>query len=133
MQSRIENLLDEALRLMVPDTKAWSELLTEDVIVEFPYAHSLGWPGRFVGRQAVYQFVKTALVEMPDLTFSKVWKYPTTDPNVLWAKLHGSARVPSTGKDYEQDYVVKIVMKDGKIAHYCEYFNPLAMSAFEKA
>ncbi|MGY6251771.1 hypothetical protein ACXIUS_30365 [Bosea thiooxidans] len=88
MQSSIENLLDEALRLMVPDTKAWSELLTEDVIVDFPYAPTLGWPGRFVGRQAVYEFVNTALVEMPDLMFSNVRTYPTTDPNVLWAEFY---------------------------------------------
>ena len=132
MQSTIENLLDEALRLMVPDTKAWSELLAENVIADFPYAPSLGWPGRFVGREAVYERIRTALLDMPDLTFSNVRKYPTTDPNVLWAELHGSARVPSTGKHYEQDYVVKIVAKDGKIAHYCEYFNLLAMSAYEK-
>jgi uncharacterized protein len=133
MQSTTENLLDEALRLMVPDTRAWSELLAEDVVADFPFAPSLGWPGRFVGREAVYERIKTALVDIPDLTFSNVRKYPTTDPNVLWAELHGSARVSSTGKPYEQDYVVKIVVEDGKIAYYCEYFNLLAMRAYEKA
>jgi uncharacterized protein len=132
MQSKIEDMLDQHLRLTVIDTEAWAELLAEDVVVDFPYAPSLGWPGRLVGRQALYDHIKTALVDMPDLKFSNVRKYPTADPNVLWAEVHGSANVPSTGKRYEQDYVVKMVVKEGKTASYSEYWNALAMRAYEK-
>ncbi|MGL4238802.1 nuclear transport factor 2 family protein [Tabrizicola sp.] len=132
MQTQIENLLDDALRLMVADTRAWSHLLTEDVILDFPYAPSIGWPGRLVGREAVYQHIADALPMMPDLKFSNVRKFPTTDPNLLWAEVHGSGNVPQTGKKYEQDYVVKLIMKDGKVAQYSEYWNPIAMKAYEK-
>jgi uncharacterized protein len=132
MQSQIENLLDDALRLMVSDTKAWAQLLKEDVILDFPYAHSLGWPARIVGRDAVYKHIVDALPMMPDLTFHNVRKYPTTDPNLLWAEVHGSGNVPMTGKKYEQDYVVKLRMEDGKVAQYSEYWNPIAMRAYEK-
>jgi hypothetical protein len=45
MQTKIEDIIDESLRLMVTDTKAWSEMLAEDVVVDFPYAPGLGWPG----------------------------------------------------------------------------------------
>lgn len=132
MQSTIENMLDEHLRLMVSDTEAWAQLLAEDVVVDFPYAPSLGWPGRLVGRKALYDHIKTALVDMPDLKFSNIRKFPTADPNVLWAEVHGSAYVPSTGKQYEQDYVVKMIVKDGKTVAYSEYWNPIAMKAYEK-
>ena len=117
---------------MATDPEAWAELLAEDVIVEFPYAPSLGWPGRLEGRAAAYNHIKTSLVDMQNLTFSNVRKYPTTDPNVLWAELHGSAFVPSSGTQYEQDYVAKIVIKDGKVVQYSEYWNPIAMNAFNK-
>lgn len=131
-QSHIEDIFDENLRLMTTDTRAWSELLAEDVVVEFPYASALGWPGRLDGREAAYNHVANSLPMMPDLTFSNVRKYPTTNPNVMWAEVHGSANVPSTGKKYEQDYAVKLTLSNGKVAHYSEYWNPLAMKAYEK-
>lgn len=132
MQLKIEDVFDENLRLMTTDTKAWSELLAEDVIVDFPYAPALGWPGRLVGRKAAYNHIATSLVDMPDLTFTNVRKYLTADPNVLWAEVHGSANVPSTGKRYEQDYAVRLTLRNGKVAQYTEYWNPLAMKAYEK-
>ena len=132
MQSEIERIFDANLALMATNTEAWAELLAEDVIVDFPYAPSLGWPGRLHGRAAAYNHIKTSIPNMQNLTFSNVRKYQTTDPNVLWAELHGSAFAPSTGQRYEQDYVVKVVVKDGKVSHYSEYWNPIAMNALKK-
>ncbi|MEH2078505.1 MAG: nuclear transport factor 2 family protein [Nostoc sp.] len=131
MQSKlntIEDILDTHLALMATDTEAWADLLAEDVIVDFPYAPSLGRPGRLEGKSAAYNHIKTALTQMQNLTFSNVRKYPTTDPNVLWAELHGSALIPSTGRHYEQDYVVRLKVKDGKTVYYSEYWNPLALT-----
>jgi uncharacterized protein len=124
----IEEILDAHLALMATDTEAWAELLTEDVIVDFPYAPSLGYPGQKRGRTALYNHIKTALADMENLTFSNVRKYRTEDPDVIWAELHGSAYVPSTGRRYEQDYVGLFKVKDGKIAYYSEYWNPVALT-----
>lgn len=132
MQSRIEDTVDEALRLMTVDTKTWAEMLAEDVVVDFPYAPGLGWPGQVRGRQAMHDHVANALKNMPDLQFSNLRKYPTADPDVIWFEVHGSANVPSTGKAYEQDYACKLTVKNGKIVHYSEYWNPIAMRAYEK-
>lgn len=132
MQTKIEDIVEQSLRLMVPDTKAWSEMLAEDVVVDFPYAPGLGWPGQVRGRQAMYAHVATALKNMPDLTFSNLRTYPSADPDVIWFEVHGSANVPSTGKAYEQDYVCKLRVKDGVIVAYSEYWNPTAMRAYEK-
>jgi uncharacterized protein len=130
-QNTVEEILDAHLALLATDTEAWIDLLDEDVIVDFPYAPSLGRPGRLEGKAATYNHVKTALTQMQNLTFTNVRKYPTTDPNVLWAELHGSALIPATGRHYEQDYVVRIQIRDGKIVYYSEYWNPMAlMNAF---
>lgn len=131
MQTEIEDIVDKALRLMVSDTKAWSEMLAEDVVVNFPYAPDLGLPGQVKGRQAMYDHIANALKNMPDLTFSNLRKYPTSDPDLIWFEVHGSANVPSTGKAYEQDYVCKLRAKDGVIVAYSEYWNPAAMRAYE--
>lgn len=132
MASEIEDLLDKHLQLMATDVDAWAELLTDDVIVDFPYAHSLGRPPRLEGKAAAYNHIKTSVADMQGLTFSDVRKYPTQDPNLLWAELHAHAYVPSTGKQYDQDYAVKLITRDGKTARYSEYWNPMAMAAFQK-
>ena len=50
---------------------------------------------------------------------------------VAFAEGHGSARIATTGLPYEQDYVMVIEAKDGKIIRYREYWNPLpAIEAF---
>lgn len=132
MQRKIEEIVETALGLMVPDTKAWSEMLAEDVVVDFPYAPALGLPGQIRGRQAMHDHIANSLKTMPDLVFSNLRTYPTTDPDLIWFEVHGSANVPSTGKAYEQDYVVKLRVKDGMIVSYSEYWNPLALRAYEK-
>lgn len=132
MQTKIEDVVEKSLWLMTADTKAWSEMLVEDVVVDFPYAPALGWPGQVNGRQAMYDHIANALKDMPDLTFSNLRTYPTADPEVIWFEVHGSANVPSTGKAYEQDYACKARIRDGKIVSYSEYWNPLAMSAYQQ-
>jgi len=129
MQSEVENILDKHLELMATDVDAWAELLAEDVVVDFPYAPSLGRPGQLVGRDTLYNHIKAATAEMDNMTFSNVRKYPTADPDELWAELHLSAVAPSTGRSYEQDYVGRFKIKDGKIIYYSEYWNPMALTA----
>ncbi len=124
----VEDIFDAHLALMATDTEAWAELLSEDVIVDFPYAPSLGYPDQKRGRTAMYNHIKTALVDMENLTFSNVRKYRTEDPDVIWAELHASAHVPSTGRRYEQDYVGQFKVKNGKIVYYSEYWNPIALT-----
>jgi uncharacterized protein len=75
-----------------------------------------------------YNHIKTTLTDMENLTFSNVRKYRTEDPDAIWAEVHGSAYVPSTGRRYEQDYVGLFKVKDGKIVYYSEYWNPVALT-----
>jgi uncharacterized protein len=110
------------LSLMVKDVQALINLYAEDAIVEFPYAFDT--PRQLEGKKAIYSYMKNALKQMENLKFTNIRVYPTTNPNVLWAEVHGEAVIAATGHAYEQDYVMRMETRAGKIVHYREYWNP---------
>jgi uncharacterized protein len=125
------DIIDAYLASISTNIEAWSDLLVEDAIMEVPYAAALGVPPRLAGKSVIYNYLKPAMALMPNLTFTNVRKYPTLNPNVWWVEVHGEAIVPTTGHHYQQDYVLLIEAKDGKIVYVCEYSNPVpSMDAF---
>jgi uncharacterized protein len=120
-------IFDNSLALISKNVEAWSNLLAEDAIMEISYAAAIGAPSRLTGKSAIYNHVQAGISQMSNLTFTNVRKYPTADPNVLWAEYHGEASISATGRQYQQDYVTRMEIKDGKIVHLCDYFNPAAV------
>ena len=115
------------LALIGTDVQAWSNLLAEDAIVEFPYASALGSQGRLEGKSAIYNYMKNAVTQLQNWVFTDVREYQTLMPNVLFAEFHGEAVFAATGQPYQQDYVVRLETNNGKIIHYREYWNPVAI------
>jgi uncharacterized protein len=120
----ISDIFDAHLALIGTNVPAWADLLAEEAIFDFPYAAALGAPTRYAGKSAISNRITESIAQMQNLTFTNVRKYPTTNPNLLWAEVHGSAVITATGRDYQQDYVMRIETQAGKIVHYCEYWNP---------
>jgi ketosteroid isomerase-like protein len=119
-------LLDAHLELIRTDISRWIELFAEDAVVEFPYAKSLGgMHERLEGREAIRQYFAETPKHFKGLVFSKVRRYLTTDPEVAIAEAHGSATIAMTGRTYEQDYVMVLKARDGKISLYREYWDPI--------
>lgn len=104
------------------------ELFDEEAIIEYPYAFSLGTPSS-LNKTEYGNYLKGALPNMPDISFSNVNVYRAAQKNILWAEFHGEVVIPSTNQLYRQDYVVRVILKKGKIFHYKEYWNPMAVSA----
>jgi uncharacterized protein len=123
-QNSIERIFTAHLALIGTDVRAWSDLLAEDAVVEFPYASALGSPSRFVGKTAIYNYMKNAVAQLQNWVFTDIRKYQTPIPTVLLAEFHGEAVFMATGQTYRQDYVVRLEIKNGKIIHYREYWNP---------
>lgn len=69
--------------------------------------------------------MKDVPAQMQNLIFTNVREYQTLNPNVLFAEVHGEAVIIATGCHYQQDYVMRLETKDGKIIHYREYWNPI--------
>jgi uncharacterized protein len=126
-QQTIAEIFSTFLSLMSQDVRALLDLCAEDAVVEFPYAANT--PRRLEGKESIYNYIKDALAQMSDLVFTNIHTYPTTNSNILWAEFHGDAVIVSTGRQYQQDYAIRLETKEGKIVHYREYWNP--MSAIE--
>jgi hypothetical protein len=119
------SLLDAHLELIRTDLERWLELFTDDAVVEFPYAAGLELPQRLEGREAIRRYFADTPKHFQGLVFTNVQRYRTTDPDVALAEAHGSATIAVTGSGYEQDYVMLVKTRDGRISLYREYWNPI--------
>lgn len=129
---KTERLLALHLEFITTDLKRWLELVADDeAVVEFPYVGELGPSGRFEGKAAIAKYFGETVNSFgfEGFTLSNVRIYPTTDPDVAIAEVHGSSRIRDTGKPYEQDYVMVMRAKDGLISSYREYWNPMVVIA----
>jgi hypothetical protein len=125
------SLLNAHLQLIGTDIERWLGLFAEDAVVEFPYARSLGLPERLEGLEAIRRYFVETPKHFRGLVFTNVRPYLTTDPEVALAEVHGSATIAVTGRQYEQDYFMLVKARDGRIALYREYWNPiLGLEAF---
>lgn len=123
--------LDEHLDLIGRDIQRWIDLFADDAVVEFPYAPSLGFPERLEGKAAIDRYFRGTPESFRDLAFRDVHRYQTSDPDLAIAEAHGSATVGANDTRYEQDYVMLVRTKGGKIVLYREYWNPVpALQAF---
>jgi ketosteroid isomerase-like protein len=123
-QSPAAQVLTKLLALNKNDDQTWMDLFAEDAVFESPYAPLT--TKRFEGKEAIYTLIKTVHVQMPDLRFSNIRIYPTTNPNIAWAEFHGEAVAVTTGCPYQQDYVVRVETREGQIVYYREYSNPMS-------
>lgn len=130
-RSEAERALDQHLHLIASDIERWLDLFADDAVVEFPYAAALGRPGRFVGKPAIAAYFRTTPATFRGLVFTDLRKHPGADPQVAVAEVHGAATIAPTGRRYEQDYVMIVHTRDGRISHYREYWDPTrAIAAF---
>lgn len=126
-------LLDDHLALLTTDAERWLALFADDALVEFPYATGLDGPARLEGKAAIRGYFFEALKIFGGLALTRVTRHLMQDPDTVVAELHGSAHITTTDRPYEQDYVMVLRSRAGKIVHYREYWNPLpALKALAK-
>ncbi|MFI5541848.1 nuclear transport factor 2 family protein [Nocardia sp. NPDC051900] len=88
-----------------------------DLVLEFPYAPSLGWPERVTGRENTEQFLANLAGVLPGLTFSDVRVMPLAEEDAVLLEYHGSAG------NYDQNYITITRFRDGKLVLFREYFD----------
>jgi ketosteroid isomerase-like protein len=121
------DLFRHSLRLLLDkDIPAWVDLWAEDGVAEFPFAPD-GWPRRLEGREAVAAYMRhypdhIDLHDFPDLRVHR-----TTDPRTVVAEMRGVGRLVETGAPFDMTYIVVVTVRDGRIASYRDYWNPLAV------
>lgn len=119
------SVLQNYLRLLGTDPQAWLALFHEDATMEFPFSAKLGLPTEFGGKTAIGAHIERMVAAMHDLRISQVQIYPAADPDMAFAEFHADCLVGPDMHPYSQDYIVYLQLKDGKIARYREYWDPI--------
>lgn len=104
-----------------------ADLFAEDVVFEFPYAPD-GLPKRLEGMPALADHLVRLdpMLELGEFTLREV--HPSEKTVIFEFSCRG--RGVATGLPYDQDYISVVTLREGRIARYCDYWNPLvALSA----
>ncbi|MEV5545664.1 nuclear transport factor 2 family protein [Streptomyces sp. NPDC052309] len=119
------DLYRHSLRLLldknIPD---WVALWAEDGVMEFPFAPE-GWPARLEGREAVAAYMRHYPDHIDLHDFPDVRIHRTADPEVIVVEMRGVGRLVETGAPFDATYIAVVTVREGRIAHYRDYWNPL--------
>jgi uncharacterized protein len=112
------------------DFVAWPALVAEDVRMRFPYSPP-GIPAHCEGREACESVMRTFFAGIASFEWRDLQLYPAAEPGLVFATARSEVVLVS-GRPYRNDYCFIIRVRGGKLAEYCEYFNPLpAIAAFD--
>ena len=108
------------------DAQGWLAHAHPDMVLEFPFAPP-GRPRRVEGKAAVAQYLDAVpgQVDFEDVRVLHV--HQAVDPATAVIEWTASGRIKATGAPYEMSYAVVITLRDGLMAGYREYWNPLVV------
>jgi uncharacterized protein len=123
------DVVDRAMDLLLAqDMAGFAALWAVDGTMEFPFAPE-GYPQRLEGRAAVAEYLRdyTDHVDLRAITSRTV--HQTVDPDVVVVEFEVDGTAVRTGRPYRMRYISVITVRDGEIAGYRDYWNPLAVAA----
>jgi len=103
--------------------EAYAGLWTEDAVHEYPYAPA-PYSKKLEGRETITAYIANVTQSATNWSFTNFAFSATSDPDIVFVEFEGSALVTATGKRYQQIYVGRITLREGKIANYREFWNP---------
>ncbi len=118
------DLLRAALGERLAFSGSFLGLFTQDVIFEFPYAPD-GLPKRLEGTAALAAHLERL---GPLLTFGpmELGRVYAVGETVIF-EFSCSGEGVTTGAPYDQRYISVVTLREGRIAHYRDYWNPLVV------
>lgn len=123
------DLYRHGLRLLLDKgMDAWVALCDEQVIFEFPFAPD-GYPKRLEGRPALAAYLKDYPDHIDLQAFPALKIHHTDAPDTIVVEMRATGRIVATGAPYEMSYIAVVTVLDGRITHYRDYWNPLALPA----
>lgn len=120
-------MLQKALgNRLAPDAATFLDMLADNAVMEFPYAPP-GFATRLEGKVAIARHLESLGVMIAFDGMGAPAIYATNDPDLTILEVEGFGRGVSTGEPYDQRYISVIRMENGRIVHYRDYWNPLAL------
>ncbi|CAB3707063.1 putative protein YesE [Paraburkholderia sediminicola] len=115
-------LLNEHFRTIKVDPQAWRKLFAFDAVLEMPYAPS-HVPSVLKGIDAIAQSVGGFFSQFSDFNIEVKKIHRIEGEDAAIAEFTAKATVISTGKTYNQEYILYVRAENGKITLYREYFD----------
>ena len=107
------------------DIPAFLELWHEDGVQHMPFAPD-NFPKILAGKAAIQRQYGGLPDAYESMQFIQRNIFPLLNPTMVVAQYHGVIKQKS-GEAYDNDYIGVFEMRDGKIASFSEYFNPLIL------
>ena len=105
----------------------WIQLWHDDGVCEFPFAAS-GRPKRLEGKDQILSYMTGYPSRFSIDGVDKLQVHQGLDPDLVVVEMTIRGRAVETDKPYNQQYVIVAQTRDGKLAHYREYWNPLVIA-----
>ena len=102
------------------------EMLDEDAVMVFPY-HLPTTPTQLVGKQEISKFFAGFGDFLTLDEIRLVASHRTDDPDVAILEYEGTGKATQTGRSYQQKYITVLTFRDGRIARWKDYWNPLSV------
>ncbi len=102
----------------------WLALWCDDGVYEQAYPAG-GKPVRCVGKAEISGLIGPMDAAFRDFEFTEPTIFATDDPALYMVRTTSEAVVASTGRTYLQDYLWLFWFRDGRIAYWRAYLNPL--------
>lgn len=118
------DLLRAALGHQLAPADSFLDMFTEDIVFEFPYAPD-GLPNRLDGSAALGFHLKRLgpLIAFGQMELGSVH---TAGETVIF-EFSCTGQGVNTGAPYNQNYISVVTLRDGRIAQYRDYWNPLVV------
>lgn len=108
------------------DVDAVAPLFHEDGVVDIPYAPE-GIPRTLPGRDAIDDFYQALPNMATAMNFANYKISALETEGEFVAEYTSDATMKDTGAPYRNTYVALVTVRDGKIARFAEYFDPIPL------
>ncbi|NIA68642.1 SnoaL-like domain-containing protein [Pelagibius litoralis] len=108
------------------DAQDFLSMCAEDIVFEFPYAPEAA-VSRLDGKAALAAYLPkvSELIDIESMELRATYKDAESETFVIEFKCFGSSRLNDAR--YDQNYISVVQLRDGLIAHYKDYWNPLVV------
>lgn len=104
------------------------ELLTEDVLCDWPYLPMRGLSHEIRGRTAMRDFFAGGMSAFDPYRYEITTVYELVDPKRLIAEYRSNSRLRATNTPYQNFYLGIFHFRDGLISYWREYINPMIVA-----
>jgi uncharacterized protein len=107
------------------DFDAMEAIFAEDLVYGLPWCPpEMGIPQRLEGRDDAIEFIRSAadLVEPENIHNVRIHAFDD-DPNELLAEYSVDTRMKESGREYKNDLLIRVTIRDGKIAGFAEHLD----------